>query len=71
MNAPKTGSQSKLQVACQEIKKNKEQIEMLLNSQTAQVKNWTSKGLSTGHYLKILGVVARGALIIGVTGPQF
>ncbi|MFQ6028884.1 MAG: hypothetical protein ACE5Q6_15480 [Dehalococcoidia bacterium] len=71
MNAPETRSQSKLQSAYQEIKKDQEQIEMRLKIQTTKVRNWLSKGLLSQHPAKILGVVALVGLTIAVTGLQF
>ncbi|MFQ6029162.1 MAG: hypothetical protein ACE5Q6_16910, partial [Dehalococcoidia bacterium] len=70
MNAPNAPTKINLQMAHQEIKKNKEQIQMWMKKEMEQVKNWTAKGLSSGHFLKILGVVVVSALVIGVSGLQ-
>ena len=71
MNAPKTGIQSRLQAAYQEIRKDKEQIEMWMTSNITRVKTWVSQSLATHRSVKLLGVVALGTLMITVTGLQF
>ena len=71
MNKPKSGIQSKLQAAYQEIRKDEEKIEMRMTSNISKVKTWVSQSLATRRPVKLLAVVALGTLMITVTGLQF
>ena len=70
MKAP-TKNQNKVRTAHQNFLKLKEEGEMKLATQITKVKLYLSKGLGTRHPVKILGVLALGALLLTATGMHF
>jgi hypothetical protein len=71
MSAPKLQTRNKVRMAHQNILRFKEEWEMKVAAQITKVKMVISRGLATQHPVKLVGILALGALLMAGTVVQF
>ena len=70
MSASVSQIQNKMKIACQEMVKVKEEMEMRLATPMRKVRIWISNGLATQHPAKLVGM-ALGAVLLAGTALYF
>jgi uncharacterized protein (DUF934 family) len=71
MSTPESQTQNKVRRANQSILGFKERWEMKMAAQVGKVKMVVSRSLATQHPVKLIGILALGALLLAGTGIQF